>query len=200
MSVVPDDARNQRTVMDKRLPETDTFPRILTAWERHEAELRRYLMHNLSDVHLADDVVQDVFLKALSHGDRFCDLNNTRAWLFQVARNALIDTWRRARPTVPLPEGLVQEENELPPVDALAECLPRVLTALSAEDREILQQCDLDGVKQQVFADKHGLSLAAAKSRLLRARRRMREWMIRHCEVGFDDAGAVCCHTPASPD
>ncbi|WP_292936657.1 sigma-70 family RNA polymerase sigma factor [Noviherbaspirillum sp.] len=177
-------------------PQFGNFTCVLNAWARHEIELRRYLAHHLSDPVLADDLVQEVFLKAIAQGKDFCRLDNPRAWLFQVARNALIDSHRLARPTVPLPDDLIQEEGGLAPVDALAECLPRVLAALPEEDRDILRKCDLDGIKQQAYADAHGLSLAATKSRLLRARQRMRAWMIENCQVGFDETGAVCCHAP----
>ncbi|HEY0847415.1 MAG TPA: sigma-70 family RNA polymerase sigma factor [Noviherbaspirillum sp.] len=175
-----------------------SFSCVVNAWEHHEAELRRFLQHHLADASLAEDLVQEVFLKAMAQGKNFCVVAHPRAWLFQVARNALIDALRLAKPTVPLPDDLVHEACELAPVDALAECLPRVLAALSEEDRDIIRQCDLEGVRQQAYADANGLSLPAAKSRLLRARQRMRDWMIRHCEVGFDDTGSVCCHKPAT--
>lgn len=179
-------------------PQSTSFACVLNAWEQHEVELRRYLLHHVMDVHLADDLVQEVFLKAIRQGKGFCGLENRRAWLFQVARNALIDTLRLSKPSLPLPDDLAQEEAELAPIDALAECMPRVLAALAPDDSEILRQCDLEGMKQQAYADAHGLSLAAAKSRLLRARQRMRDWMVQNCNVRFDDSGAVCCHAPVS--
>lgn len=176
-----------------------SFSCVIDAWESHEAELRRFLKHHVSDSYLAEDLVQEVFLKAMAQGNGFCILDNPRAWLFQVARNALVDTLRLTKPSVPLPDDLVHEAFELAPVDALAECLPRVLAALPEEDRDIIRQCDLEGVRQQAYADANSLSLPATKSRLLRARRHMRDWMIRHCEVGFDETGSVCCHKPAAP-
>ena len=50
----------------------------------------------LSDGDAADDVLQDVFVKAMRQGQGFCSLDNPRAWLFQVARNALVDRARTA--------------------------------------------------------------------------------------------------------
>jgi RNA polymerase sigma-70 factor (ECF subfamily) len=50
-------------------------------------------------------------------------------------------------------------------------CLPRVLSELSAEDREAITLCDLQGMAQAEFARTTGLSLSAAKSRVQRARR-----------------------------
>ncbi|HJV51906.1 MAG TPA: sigma-70 family RNA polymerase sigma factor [Noviherbaspirillum sp.] len=178
---------------------SDAFACVRRAWALHEAELHRFLQHHLSDTGLAEDLVQEVFLKAMAQGRYFCVLDNPRAWLFQVARNALIDALRLTRPTVPLPDDLVHEALELAPVDALAECLPRALAALSEEDRDIIRQCDLEGLRQQAYADARGLGLPAVKSRLLRARHRMRDRMIRNCGVGFDETGKVCCHKPAPP-
>jgi DNA-directed RNA polymerase specialized sigma24 family protein len=59
--------------------------------------------------HEADDLLQDLFVKALRQGPRFCQLQNARAWLFEVARNALTDRFRVHRDTVDLPENLTQD-------------------------------------------------------------------------------------------
>jgi RNA polymerase sigma-70 factor (ECF subfamily) len=138
-------------------------PCVLNAWREHESELQRYLARRVSDKHLADDLLQEVFVKALRRGQGFCSLENPRAWLFQVARNTLIDHLRLARKSVSLPPDLAEESREEAPVDALSECLERVLSELPENDREILQQCDIEGVKQQAFAETHGLSLSAVK-------------------------------------
>lgn len=183
-------------------PPATPFACVLDSWRAHEAELRGYLLHRLSDPHLADDLVQEVFLKAMRYGNGFCVLDNPRAWLFQVARNTLVDRLRLEKNTVPLPEdfpeNLLEENHPIAPVDALAECLARALSGLSVQDSDILHQCDIEGVRQQAYADAHGLSLPAVKSRLLRARQRMRDYLIDNCGVRFDAAGKVCCHAPAA--
>ena len=177
------------------------LPCILDAWKSHEAELRGFLIRRVFDDHLADDLLQEVFLKAVRQGLGFCALDDPRAWLFRVARNAVIDNARLNKPVVPLPEDLAQEgEAEIDPVDRLSECLNRVLTEIPADDAEILRQCDLYGVKQKDFAESKGLTLPAAKSRLLRARARLREMMIHNCTVTFDEQGRVCCHVPRGTD
>jgi RNA polymerase sigma-70 factor (ECF subfamily) len=173
---------------------------VLNAWRDHESELRSYLVRCVSDKHLVEDLLQEVFVRALRSGQGFCGLDNARAWLFQVARNALVDQRRLEKRAVPLPDDLPEKsEDGGRPVDALSECLARVLSELPAADREILQQCDIEGIKQQSFADAHGLSLAAVKSRILRARRRLRELMVKNCQVRFDGDGKVDSHVPRRP-
>ena len=62
------------------------------------------------------------------------------------------------------------------PVDLLSHCLPRVLSELSPEDREAIVFCDIQGVTQRAFAERLGLSLPAAKSRVQRARQLARQF------------------------
>jgi RNA polymerase sigma-70 factor (ECF subfamily) len=180
------------------------FACVSTAWQAHEGELRGYLRHRLSDADAADEVLQDVFLKAMRTGQGFCSLDNPRAWLFQVARNAVVDRFRMERPTEPLPEDLADSapppEDAMTPVDALADCLTRVLSELAPDDTAILQSCDLQGQTQKDFAVTHGLSLPAAKARLLRARQRLRDRLTTVCRVQFSDGGDVDGHLGRRPE
>lgn len=84
-------------------------------------------------------------------------------------------------------------------VDAMASvCLPRVLFELDAQDREIIGLCDLSDMDQASYARLKGLTLAAAKSRIQRARQRMREHRVVVCQVAFDSAGKIEDFVPRS--
>lgn len=67
------------------------FGCVSQAWQAHETELPGHLRRRLSDADTASDVLQDVFVKAMRHGQGFCTLDKPRVWLFQVTRNILID-------------------------------------------------------------------------------------------------------------
>lgn len=175
---------------------TISLPCVLRAWNAHEGELRNYLRHRSKDAHQADDLLQEVFVKAMQQGKQFCLLENSRAWLFQVARNALIDQFRLGRDVTELPEDMPQPETAREPIQALSACVARVLSELTPEDRDIIEQCDLEGVKQKDYAAAQQLSLSAVKSRLLRARERMRARMNTACQVRFDERGRVTDHVP----
>lgn len=179
------------------------FACVAAAWQAHEAELLGFLRHQLPDGHAAEDLLQDVFVKAMRQGEGFCSLDNPRAWLFQVARHAVIDRARVGKLHLPLEEAALDipaPEPEGPePVDALAGCLARVLTELPADDAAILRACDLEGLTQREFAEQQGLSLPAAKARLLRARQRLRDRLSTACQVRFEDDGRVGGHVPRPP-
>ena len=171
---------------------------LTSAWTAHEAELRHWVRHRLRNSSEADDLMQDLFLKALRHGERFCSVQNARAWLFEVARNTLADRLRVARETIELPDDLPAPAEDIDTVDSLTACLPRVLSELSAEDRDAITRCDLQGMSQADFATAtaNGLGLSAAKSRLQRARQRLKARMTQACQVQIDVAGHVADFVP----
>ena len=167
------------------------------AWRQHEAEILHFLVHRTGNQDDADDLLQEVFIKALRQGGDFCQLDNPRAWLFHVARNLIIDRLRLTKTQVPLPDDLCAEpEPELRPVDDLSQCIPRVLSELSRVDREAIVLCDLQGMTQLAYAQRFGISLSAAKSRVQRARARLKAQLVTACRVSFDESGDVCCFVP----
>jgi RNA polymerase sigma-70 factor (ECF subfamily) len=169
------------------------FTCVTLAWRAHESELRGFLRHRVGDPHQVDDLLQDVFMRAMRAGQHFCVLAQPRAWLFEVARNAAIDFQRRQRPTVEVDDNLPAIEPEGGFPDLLAACLERQLQQMDANDASVLQACDLHGQRQQAFADAHGLSLAAAKARLSRARQRLRKRLVTHCAPQVEMDLNVCC-------
>jgi RNA polymerase sigma-70 factor (ECF subfamily) len=175
---------------------SSTMNCLTTAWAAHEHELRGWLRRRLGNPAQADDLLQDLFIKALRQGDRFCSVQNARAWLFEVARNTLADQLRVARDMVELPDDLAAPADEPDTVDSLTACLPRVLSELSFEDREAITLCDLEGMSQADFAVSRGLNLSAAKSRVQRARQRLKQRMTQVCQVQTDDSGHVADFVP----
>ena len=169
-----------------------------TAWQAHAPELRHWMRRRLKNPAQADDLLQDLFLKALRQGERFCSVHNARAWLFEVARNLLADRLRVTRETIELPDDLPAPAPDIDTVDQLTACLPRVLSELSIEDRDAITRCDLQGMSQADFALASGLGLSAAKSRLQRARQRLKTRMTHACQVRLDDAGHVTDFVPRS--
>ncbi len=173
---------------------------ISEAWLEHEKELRSFIHSRVKQRHLAEDLLQDVFIKALAEGGQFCELKNARAWLFRAAKNRIIDYQRTAKNHDDV-SGDIQAENEInPPVKNLSACLPIVLKKMHPEDADIIQCCDLEGVNQADYAAQKGLSLTAAKSRIQRARKRLKNELKKTCKIIFDEQGNVCCFGDDVPD
>ncbi|QEW08258.1 sigma-70 family RNA polymerase sigma factor [Nitrincola iocasae] len=172
------------------------FECVLRAWQLHEKELRAFLYHQLQHVDETDDCLQDVFVKSMQQGKGFCELANPKAWLFRVAKNSLIDRYRRSRPWTELNPEHPQPETDRDAIDELDLCLRRNIRELEPTDREIIEACDLQGMAQLDYAQQQGLTLTATKARLRRARQRLRRLLVTNCQVRFNEVGNVCCHVP----
>lgn len=167
----------------------------MTAWDENEQALKNWLLKKTGDRDQAQDLLQDLFIKALQNKERFCTLSDARSWLFRMARNSAIDLYRKSQlETGSVCSELVEEDTATPLVN-LQQCLIRVLSELPEDDREVIEQCDMQGVSQIDYARIRGLSVSAAKSRIQRARKKLREQMITSCDVKFDQQG-ICSFTP----
>lgn len=172
---------------------------LLRAWRLHHSELRGWLNKQLLEASEVEDLLQNIFIKSLMQKEVFCSLTNARAWLFRVTRNQLIDHYRLDKKEVPLPSDIPNEEPDITTIDDLSHCIPRVLSELSQEDREAITHCDLNGESQQQYADLKNISLSAAKSRVQRARKRLKIQLETACQVQKDTEGRVYDFVPRAP-
>jgi len=171
-------------------------PCLLQSWHLSESEIYHWLVKQSGDPQLSFDLLQDTFLRALQQQKRFCDIQNQRAWLFRVAHNLLLDALRLQPKSVDIDSyhQLESPKSEgRAAVESLAQCLPKALTKLSSAEQDIIRQCDLQGLSQQAFADAHQLSLSATKSRIQRARKKLKQILQQQCQIRFDEQQRVCC-------
>jgi len=174
----------------------DALPCAMRAWSANEQQLAQWLYKQTRDKELSHDILQEVFIRVMGQGSAFCDVQNSKAWMFRVAHNLIIDSARQ-QSFQPIEADIEAEEMQLDVFDLIAiSCLPRVLSELPQPDREIITACDLQGMNQQAFAIQHGLSLPAVKSRIRRAREKLREQLKTSCKVRFDESKQVCCFVP----
>ena len=159
------------------------------AWRRHRAELLGFVSRRVPDRASAEDIVHEVFAKAWARRATLRDSSKLRSWLFQVTRNAVADHYRRRRPHEPLPEDLREPQAAPAAERELARCLTPLMARLSDEDRRALTLSELDGLTQRELASREKLSLPGAKSRVQRARRRLRDALLACCRVELERGG-----------
>jgi RNA polymerase sigma-70 factor (ECF subfamily) len=170
---------------------------LMTAWNENEQAIKNWLLKKTGNSDQAQDLLQDLFIKALQNKERFCTLTDAKSWLFKVAQNSVIDSYRKAKLEIgSVCSELDDEDKNVPvPIVSLQQCLIRVISELDEDDKEVIDQCDMQGVSQADYAQMKGLSLSATKSRIQRARKKLRQQMIISCNVQFDQH-KVCCFIP----
>jgi RNA polymerase sigma-70 factor (ECF subfamily) len=168
------------------------------AWTTFHTPLLQFVRRRVADEASAEDIVQDVFLKVHTHIDTLSDTSKLQSWLYQLTRNAVIDYYRRTRDIVTISEEIpafVQEDEN----DAVARLTPGVkamVAVLPDIYREALRLTEYEGLTQKEMAERLGISLSGAKSRVQRARQLLRQMLLDCCHFELDRRNAIISYQP----
>ena len=171
-------------------------------WTELPARVRGFVGRRVNEPNAADDITQDVLLKVHQRLAELPSDEKLPAWVFAVARNALTDHFRARAvrehaDVAELPPAVTdrsEEEDQRDAVSGLATCLKRMVEHLPEPYREAMRLADIEGLPQQEIADRAGISLSGAKSRVQRARQQLREMILDCCKVEQDGRGNVIAY------
>ena len=162
--------------------------------------LRGYIAARISDRHIAEDLLQEAFLRIQKRIHEIRDDERIAPWVFRIVRNLIIDQYRskaraieREALTVPFEE---YEDGESNANAEVTEWLPRFVEGLSPTYRDAVRLYELEGRSQQDVADTLGLSLSGAKSRIQRGRRELEKSLRDCCRFKVDRRGNVIDYEP----
>jgi len=173
----------------------DQDRRISEAVEQQRARLRNFIRSRVPDPSDAEDILQDVFFELVAAYRLMKPVEQVGAWLFRVARNRIIDRFRKRKPeTVRLGESKAEEgalslEEVLPSSDAspgaafvrnvLMDEIGEALAELPPEQREVFIANEIEGHTFAEIAQETGTSINTLLSRkryaVLYLRRHLRE-------------------------
>jgi RNA polymerase sigma-70 factor (ECF subfamily) len=171
-------------------------------WREMLPQLRAFVRRRIADPHRADDLVAEILLRIHQNVGSLDDRERLPNWVFRIARNAIIDDYRRAgRNREQLTATLQDEpayvdEEEPGAVRELSACLRPLLTGLPEEQRAAVEMIDLDGMSQADAAERAGVSLSGMKSRVQRGRRRLAEQLGQCCALTLDGRGVPMDYEP----
>lgn len=182
-------------------------PPTLAALLASRREFVAFVQRRVGDAALAEDLVQDAFVKGLRRGGQLRQAESVRAWFFRILRRAIVDRARRERAAAARLEQVAGElqQGELVArsVDdhEVCECLLALVDALPPTQAAVLRRVELEGQSVKAFAAEAGIGESNAGVRVFRARRALRELVRKACgacaEHGCLDC---CCRKPAGSD
>lgn len=161
-------------------------------WRDWHTALRRYILRRVPQAADADDVLHEVFLKMEAHLSGLREPGRLAGWLYRIADHAIADHYRAQRPWDELPEELPAPESPADGTAALAACLHPMIEALPETYRQAVWWSEIDGLPQREVAERLGLSLSGAKSRVQRGREKLRAIVLDCCHVEADGEGLAC--------
>ena len=162
---------------------------------RHTQLIYRALIAILGDAADAQDAMQDTLLSAFKHIGGFQGRSKFSTWLVSIARNAALQQLRGRRNTESLDQNDSQEDRDFRPRQIAAwqenpeqnhskseirQLVERGLLQLPAKYRVIVMLRDIEQLSTDDVARQLGLTVPAVKTRLLRGRLMLREWLAPH--------------------
>ena len=150
--------------------------KMAVLFERHHRALFRYFLRLTGNRERSEDLVQDVYFRMLKYRHTYRDGSPFTAWMYQVARNAHLDSAQRHKIEAPMPEQPLDEPAgaDPDPSQILARkqdlnLLRRALSALPMEKREVLVLSRFQNLKYEQIADILACDVGTVKVRVYRA-------------------------------
>lgn len=154
-------------------------PAFVALYDRYFPAVFRYCLSQLGEVEAAEDAASQTFVKALTALSTYRETGRFRSWLFAIAHNAVLDTFRARRPAETLEKALaVSDPGASPEARVIAtldrEWLEAAIAGLPEGERQVLE-LRRAGLSGQEIARVLGISHDAAKKRQSRAMDRIRD-------------------------
>jgi RNA polymerase sigma-70 factor (ECF subfamily) len=170
---------------------------IENIWRKFSSNLRQFILKRTSDESIADDILQEIFVKIHSRINTLKDIRRLNGWIYQIARHTIIDYYRTKKAGAELPETIMSLENRdnnngvdvLPCVEAMVDRLPE-------KYRQAVILTTYQGLTQKEMGKKLGLSLSGAKSRSQRAREKLKDMLMECCDFELDRFGKIIDYEP----
>ena len=174
-------------------------PPVENVWAEFSDTLKRFILQRVGNEQAAEDILQDVFMKIHAGIAGLSDERRLQGWVYQITRNAIVDFYRKPQPAQDLPEDLVAINGDDDDSDVerkLALSLRGMVEQLPEEYRQAMILTAFEGLTQKEVADRLGLSLSGAKSRVQRGREKLRDLLLDCCHLEFDRRGRVIDYHP----
>ncbi len=190
---VPDAPSGESLLVEKaRQGDVEAFNSLITKYERRVYRMARQITQNNED---AEDVLQDTFLKAYEHLKSFQGQSKFYTWLTRIAVNESLMKLRKRKSdrTVSMDDNIETEDESIVREIAVWDGTPEekygqeelrailedAIQGLKPIFRTVFVLRDVEEMSTEETAEMLGLSIAAVKSRLLRARLQLREKLTR---------------------
>ncbi len=154
-------------------------------FERYHVALFDFLSRVTGDRTAAEDLVQDIFVRVLKYRATYRDEGCFETWLYRIARHARADYFRRRRDEQPLDDEALERQEPSPGPARQLEAhddrarLRQALLQLGVDRRELIVLARYRSLKHEQIAEILGIEVGAAKVRLHRAMRELREIFLR---------------------
>lgn len=174
---------------------------FLEVYDHHYDRVRRFILATVKDDWVADDLVQETFVRVQKNLDGLRDQSKLSSWLFGIAYNLCMDHFRKLKSSgdtealdvneMEIPEEvLIQKELEQ---EQMGKCVQEQMDLLPESLRTVIILFDTMDFSHEEIAEVLGISVENAKVRLHRARKRLRAILEEKCTFEMDERNVLTC-------
>jgi RNA polymerase sigma-70 factor, ECF subfamily len=161
-------------------------------------QLQAYICHKVKHHDDCYDIMQNVYVKVFNKPNLVRQADRVAPYLFRIASNEVINHYRSSfkyQPFEALAGESILADNEAPSFQYKDICIRTMIYSLPPVYRDALLATDLGDLSQKALAEKLGISVSAAKSRVQRAREKLKKEILKHGPYEFDRYGNIisCC-------
>lgn len=166
-------------------------------WNHFQKPLHRFVRSRVSNVQDAEDIVQTIYLKIIAQLPGLLNVEKLNAWIFRIARNAIIDYYRGRRLYTDLPEDFPCPIHDASNRNLeVANCIGCFISQLPFKYREAIELTEIKGITQVQLSERLGITVSGAKSRVQRGRSKLKELILSCCQFELDRYGNVLDYEP----
>lgn len=157
-------------------------------WTHYSNDIKYFILSKVKDEAIADDILQETFLKVHTKLHTLRDLNKLKPWIFSIARNSVLDHFKTTNQTFEMAhfESETQLEED---THTEKDCLRGILSGLPKKYRDPIFLSDIKGMKQAEVAKQLKLPLPTVKSQIQRARKLIAEGFMHCCGMTQNEKG-----------
>jgi len=185
---------------DDLVPERPLSSEIAEQLVHNHREFLAFVERRVGDRALAEDILQEAFVRGLNKLDSLENDEAAVAWFYRTLRNAVIDHHRRTGATHRKLDAFAAELEtrtpEAPTDEAVCRCVSRLAETLKPEYSDALRRVELDGVAVKDYAKEVGITSGNAAIRVFRAREALRKQLARSCGTCAEHGCLDCTCEP----
>ncbi|MCP9199590.1 sigma-70 family RNA polymerase sigma factor [Gramella sp. GC03-9] len=168
--------------------ELNRYKDISEHWLKYQDALRNYIFRFVKNADTANHLSHEVLMKVYASCCSGRDIKNIRSWLFQICYTTCMDHFKQENKTTEIKSDFKAIEEDLT-YEETAELMSSLINLLPLKYSKPLELSDIQGLKQEEVANLLGLSLTATKTRIQRARQKLKEQILECGNVEINDKG-----------
>lgn len=173
------------TNLDHDLPVLPETPAAVARLVANHREFLGFLQARVGGRALAEDILQDAFVRGIGKLASLRDDESAVAWFYRILRNAVVDHHRRHavsdRRLTAFAAELATTTPDPELRGAVCQCVARLADNLKPEYAEALRRIEVDGVAVKDYASEAGITSNNAAVRVFRAREALKKQVVRSC-------------------